>query len=80
MNRVCVGDVRRLGARDYVVLSVEHGRPGECRTVYVLGQQVGGRVLARETRGHEVRQWPRVDRLRLSVTRSKWGIVGEVLS
>ena len=80
MSRVLVGDVRRAHGRDYVVMAVERGRPGESRTVYVLGERVGDRVQARETRGHVVRAWPRIGRIRLRVTRGPYGIVAEVTS
>lgn len=78
MSRVNVGDVRRAHGRDYVVMSVERGRSGESRTVYVVGERVGDRVLARETRGSSVRDWPRVARLRLRVRRTAGGLSATV--
>lgn len=79
MTRVQVGDVRKSAGREWVVLSVGRGRPGEDRAMYVIGERVGNVVMARETRGHSVREWPLVGRLRLRVTRTDSGTRGEVL-
>jgi len=68
-KKVMVGDVRRAYGRDYVVVSLERGRPGESRTMVVvaLHRQPGVLCPAEARDLGTVAEWPKMGRMRVSL-------------